>query len=392
MPRLKITRIKLHHIVNSLLFLGLFLVSLGQLGRISFLNQQVNIYAYEPTVFFLIIILFIKYKFDPIKESFTNLKSLFLFFGVLVFSFLINIPSYNPADNLVAFLYFLRLLMYFSYFLYLRFYFKKEKESILSKAIILFILLTAIFSIIQYFLYPNLRNLFYLGWDPHLYRMFGLFFDTSIAGAIYGIIFLYLLGGCPKVNKYLRLVLMAVYFVFIILSFSRSLYLVITITIIFVFLRRKSFKFLIPYFLLFILLLILVPKPSGEGVNLFRLFSIESRITSDAQALKIWKKKPILGIGYNHIRSEKIHENIQENNLVESHAGASFHSSFLIILVSSGVIGLILFLLFLQQLALIGQLSLVLILFLSLLSLSDNILLHPFILFLLLSSLSDRRQ
>ena len=379
-------------LINLLTYLSFILFSFGQLGRLSFSDQQINIYLFEIIVILLTIILLFEYKLKPIVDSFRNFKSIFLFFGALLFSSIINIFNFNINENLVAFLYLSRLLMYFVFFIYFNFYVTKEKkQNLVEKGIFTFIVLTIIFSLVQYFLYPDLRNLFYLGWDPHLYRMFGLFFDTSIAGAIYGLIFLYLIVGKLKLNRYIRLILVAAYFIFIVLTFSRSLYLAITFSVFIIFIKRKSFKILIFYSLLFILLLILAPKPAGEGVNLLRLFSVESRKESYIQAIKIWQKKPIFGIGYNNIRYEKIKTYVKEYNLEASHAGASFHSSFLIILVCGGVVGLLLFIYVLYQLAINNQLFFILIIFLSLLSLSDNILLHPFILFqLLTSNLSDK--
>ena len=85
---------------------------------------------------------------------------------------------------------------------------------------------------------------------------------------------------------------------------------------------------------------------------------------------------------------------IEETGSDLTHSGASFHSSFLIILVTSGLIGLTLFILVLIRLAGINEISRFAVLFLSLFSLSDNILLHPFVLFLFFSLivLSFRRR
>ncbi|MFH0979866.1 MAG: O-antigen ligase family protein, partial [Candidatus Roizmanbacteria bacterium] len=126
------------------------------------------------------------------------------------------------------------------------------------------------------------------------------------------------------------------------------------------------------------------PKPTGEGVNLTRTFSIISRVEDYREGINLFIKKPILGYGYNRLRYVR--------NIQDSHAGASFSSSYLTILVSSGIMGLI------------GLMSLVrliwkkkknfrfLLLFLAVVSLFDNVLLHPFVLFLsgVLFILSDR--
>jgi len=378
-------------VVNSLIYLSFIFLSFGQIGRLSLVDRPVNIYLYEITVILLIVFFFFKYKFKLAVVYLRKFNSIFIFFSALLLSWLLNMGNYHLSETFIGFLYFLRVMVYFLFFIYLQIYLKQNKNKIiLLNGVDIFILITVVFSLIQYFLYPDLRNLFYLGWDPHLYRLFGLFFDTSISGAIFGLIFLYISFGRPQMNKYQRWAILLIYFIFIALTFSRSLYLAFFITLFLSLFRKTSFKFIIFYLLLFIFLLIIIPKPSGEGVNLRRIFSVESRKANYLQAVDLWRKSPIFGIGYNHIRYAKIKANIQQDNLAINHAGASFHSSFLIMLVSGGVIGLILFIYILYQLAITSRLSLILILFLSLLSLSDNIILHPFvlILFLTISSLS----
>lgn len=343
-------------------------------------------------VVLLLLNFFLKFGLKPLSESYKKTKSIPLLLFALCISFVINSFYYDLRQNIVAFFYFLRLIMFFLYFIYLKHYSRLHDNGIRNGrkwGLFLFIFLTIIFSLIQYFLYPNLRNLQYLGWDPHLYRMFGLFFDTSIAGAIYGIIFLYLLFGKQVINPTIRTVLITIFLIFISLTFSRTLYIALAVVLVVGFLSRKKWKVFFLILGALICLVIFIPKPSGEGVNLFRLFSIESRKQSYIQALQMWQKKPLLGIGYNHIRYEKLKTNVDEYDLETSHAGASFHSSFLIILVCGGIVGLILFFYVLYQLAIINQLSMILVIFLSLLSLSDNIFLHPFVLFLYFSNLFD---
>ena len=372
------------NLINVLIFTAFFFVSLGQLGRVSLINQQVNFHLYEIVLFLLMICLFVRYRFKPIAWSLTKVKSFYFFAVLMVFSVFISLFHYSSGENLIAILYLIRLIGYFIFFFYLRFYAKEIKnKKILFNGLAIFIGITVLTSLVQYIFYPDLRNLFYLGWDPHLYRLFGLFFDTSIGGVIYGMIFIYLLIDKPFKNKVINLTLLFTFFVFIVLTFSRSLYLALSICIFIILMKNKSYKSFIFYLLFFIFFVMIVPKPFGEGVNLLRISSIESRSKNYFQAINIWKKNPLFGIGYNHIRYEKIKSGVDEKDLLTSHAGASFHSSFLIILVTGGIVGLIGFLWLLYQLSKLNSFLQVLIVFLSLLSLSDNIILHPFVLFIL---------
>ncbi len=202
--------------------------------------------------------------------------------------------------------------------------------------------------------------------------MFGVFFDTSIAAAIFGILFLIINQPIIKI----------IYLILISLSFSRSIYLGLSLTLVYIFIQKKQLKRIFIFLLFFIVLISIAPKPAGEGVNLKRLYSITSRAEDYRQGINLWKNKLIFGYGYNRIRYIKNGDSV--------HSGATFSSSFLTILVSSGILGLFSFIWALWSLRKSNKTASTLLIFLSIISLFDNIFLHPFILFLLFMSLSDK--
>lgn len=360
--------------MTILFYLTALLFSLGQLGRVSLFNQQINFYLYEITLIFSLFILFIKYRFDPIKDAWKKFQPVFILLGILTISLLTDFASFTFFQNLVGALYLYRLHLYFIYFFYLRYHVQKNINfsKVIKNGIFFIAVLTIISTLTQYFLYPDLRNLFYQGWDPHLYRTFGVFFDTSIASAVFGIFFL-------TIN---RPVIKTIYLLLIALSFSRSVYLGLSLTLIYLFASQKKYVKIFLFFLFFATLIVLIPKPFGEGVNLARYYSINSRINDYKEGIDLWKKKPLIGYGYNRIRYVKKSDSL--------HSGATYSSSFLTILVSSGIFGLISFVWALWCLRKSNKLAPFLLIFISLVSLSDNIALHPFILFLLFINLSDR--
>lgn len=376
-----------------LLYLIFIFFSLGQLGRISFYGQQVNIYLYEPLILIATVILLGNYGTSPIKEAIKKKKFLFLFISFLGVAYFFGINKFTLFENFVGILYWIRLAIYGIYWIYLTRWTteSKKNQNHLQWVFLLFIFITAIVSLIQYFLYPELRNLIYQGWDPHLYRVFGTFFDTSIAAAIYGMIFIviFLRRNNFLKNRWLYFGLMILYILFSVLSFSRSLYISLIVILVMNGLIKNKLKIAAGLLLIFVVLIILVPKPFGEGVNLIRIFSIQSRLQDYRMAQKLWEKNPILGVGYNRIRYQKVQLNIIEEVSADvTHSGASFHSSFLTVLVAGGVIGLALFILTLFELARNNFISRNLIIFLSIFSLSDNIILHPFVLLLLFTTLT----
>ncbi len=360
--------------MQILFYLTAFLFSLGQLGRISFFGQQINFYLYEVVLTLSLFLLFFKYRFEPIKKAWKKFKPLFFFLIILLVSLLINWLKYDLFENIIATLYFFRLVLYFSYFFYLQYYSSKNKKfsKVIKHGFLMIALLTVLSALLQYFFYPDLRNLFYQGWDPHLYRTFGVFFDTSIAAAIFGIFFLTINQPMIKI----------VYLILTALSFSRSVYFGLSLTLIYLFIRQKQFKKIVLFLLFFVILVFLIPKPTGEGVNLKRLYSINSRAEDYRQGINLWKNKPLIGYGYNRIRYIKNSDSV--------HSGAAFSSTFLTILVSSGILGLLSFMWTLWSLKKSNKTAFILLIFLSIISLFDNIILHPFILFLLFINLSDK--
>ena len=377
-------------ILTIFTYLSFLLFSFGQLGRISFFGQQINFYLYELCLLLALFSFSIKYGVKPIFYALNKFRILFIFLFYLLISFLVGTGKFTPFENFIGVLYWLRLTIYFLFFIYLNYHLKKQPVFVntLKKGFNIFVSLTLITSIVQYFYYPDLRNLIYAGWDPHLYRIFGTFLDTSIAGAIYGLIFITLFLKDDELinNKWINLSLTGMYMLLIVLTYSRALYLAILFILMLQTVTQKRFKTIILLILFFITLIFLAPKPFGEGVNLSRIFSLKSRWVDYQVGTKIWEKNPILGIGYNRIRYSKLKLNIIEAVGSDiTHSGASFHSSFLTVLVSGGIIGLILFLLVLLKFAKINLFSRNLVIFLSLFSLSDNVLLHPFLLLLLLT-------
>jgi len=375
---------------SILLYSLIVFFSLGQLGRVSFFGQQINFYLYEILVLLITLVLFLNNGLKPLKDSFKKFKAVYFFLIFLIISFFLNLQDFKRLENFIGFLYIFRLLIYFAYFFYLLHYLKKKPQfaKVGRNGFLFFIFLTTTISVLQYFLYPDLRNLLYAGWDPHLYRLFGTFFDTSVAGAVYGLIFLFLLMSGKNFIKNISLknILLVTFTAFIVLTFSRSLYIVIVSITILATTAQRWYRKLVLFIVIFLLLVIIAPKPFGEGINLVRTFSIESRINDYRAAIKIWQKKPFFGFGYNRIRYVKRQMNVvEEFDFDIAHSGASFNSSFLIILVAGGLVGFGLFGGVLYQFARLTNEVGYYTLFVALLSLTDNIFLHPFILFLFFS-------
>ncbi len=364
--------------INLLFGATLILFTLGQLGRLSWLNQTINVYVYELGAMVLVVVLILKHRLAPWRRYGVRLRYFYWGAAILFLTFVISFPLFSWEQNLVAFLYLGRLCLYGLFFIYAAY----EKNLRPDRWLVLAIALIVVCSYLQYWWYPDLRNLFYAGWDPHLHRMFGTFLDTAPAGAIYGVGFYYLLLNLDPPYRKLKLVLLPAFLLAVGLSFSRSLYLACVASGIYLCFWKRKPALIGLGLACFIALVVVLPKPGGEGVNLERTTSILARFKDDKEAINLWLKRPILGWGYNHLRYLRP-DNQEKTTLSVNHAAASFHSSYLIVLVTTGVFGLAVFVKLIWQWLTLHRSLLVIGILIVAMSFFDNVILHPFILYFL---------
>jgi O-antigen ligase len=167
------------------------------------------------------------------------------------------------------------------------------------------------------------------------------------------------------------------------LSYARAAYIALALSLFFVY-SRKYFRHIITGGIIVLLFIWIIPKPRGEGGNLLRTSTIQSRLADYNQGIAVWKSSPLFGIGYNQLRSIKDGGYVVRPELKSvDHAGASLHSSYLIILATTGIIGAGLFALLLWGVVKQSPHMLAIWVFVGIYSIFDNILLHPFALYLL---------
>src|SRR3989344_4015338 len=194
-------------------------------------------------IYWLALHLFKKKKINTGKL----LRPIAIFAGIGFISLVFNLKFLNVQELVVSFLYLIRWVMYaFIYFILLEFdkHFQRKIPYIMlfSGGLILFA------GYVQYFFYPSLRNLFYLGWDEHLYRMFSSFLDPNFAGAFFSLYFFLVIFMTEKFydkKKMLSSILLGTLavltFAAIFLTYSRSGILMLLVgSLIFLFMRIKN--------------------------------------------------------------------------------------------------------------------------------------------------------
>jgi len=335
-------------IIFSLLILSF---PIAEIGRFQFSNGVA--FSINDIFLILLVIFWIGYHLLNKKKVNKNrlTKPILIFIGVALVSLVLNIPNLSVMNLLISFLYLLRWTLYASLFFIVK-EFNIEFRNRITHLLLFSGSLVVVAGYIQYFFYPNLRNLYYLGWDEHLYRMFSAFFDPNFAGAFFVLFFIFILGLIYKyiknslINKAIALglldffVLIAIY-----LTYSRSAFIMLIVSLsVFLFFIKK-WKFIIPILIGLLLIVFIVPKSfQTEGTNLLRTFSSQQRIVSSQVALKIFQTSPVFGVGFNAYRYAQNKLGLNNQFWQITHSGAGTDNSFLFVLATTGIIGLIAYL------------------------------------------------
>ncbi|MEK7061057.1 MAG: O-antigen ligase family protein [Patescibacteria group bacterium] len=247
------------------------------------------------------------------------------FLLVALFSYLLSVFIIKNSQVAVGFLYLVRLTAYLYFCLFLKGF--KDKKLLINSLLSLS-LVSAFFGWFQYFIYPDLTSLKYLGWDDHLYRLAGTFLDPGFTSLI--IVFGAILSFIKK--KYL---LLAFFIITLAFTYSRAGYLAFAVSLFLASLIFKKFKIFLISIASFLIVIFLLPTPAGEGVNLARTYSISSRLENYQETFEIFKKSPVFGVGFNNICLYK--------GSTDSHSCSGSDSSLLLILATTGTVGFIVF-------------------------------------------------
>lgn len=156
----------------------------------------------------------------------------------------------------------------------------------------------AIFGLVQLVWYPYLRNLSYLGWDPHLGRVFSSLFDPNFVGIIF--VFTILLGMSYWELQTSRLILIfgqVVTCVALLFTYSRSSYIAFIVGMIAWFVLKRSLVMLSGILVACIVLLFSI-NGTNEGQHILRTASSVARIGSARIGLQRFIDHPVLGTGF----------------------------------------------------------------------------------------------
>ncbi len=314
-----------------ILFAYLVLFPFGQLLKISVFNASDILAGFA----FLYIFLTNKNKFK-INSSFKD------FMIISLFSLIYSFSNFESFEVLKGGLYLLRVVSYFYLYKLCLNIVRKDNgyKKIIFNSLLTISFSVAFFGWIQYFIFPDLTSLKFLGWDDHLFRLVGTYLDPGFTSLI--IVFGLLIAFVKK--KYLIFAFLIVSLVF---TYSRAGYLAFIFSLFLVSLFFKKMRVFLISVLFFTLIILLLPNRVGEGVNLGRTYSIFSRVDNYSQTISIFKKSPVFGIGFNNFCFARI-KYLGDLN-TNSHSCFGSDSSLLLILATTGIVGLLIFIKYLYK-------------------------------------------
>ncbi len=261
------------------------------------------------------------------------------FLGVSLLSLLFtfgNVPLYVVGGGLM---YILRWIMYASVYWV-------AASSLVAPFVWRLVLIasgiaTAMLGLVQYIWYPDLRNLVYLGWDPHYQRLFSTLLDPNFTGIILAATLVLLLGmwNVKKNTQYALFGSIAITFLAFILTYSRSSFVAFVFGMLVwgVLSRKKAIMFGV---LIASFCIVLVLPHTGEGRNLLRTASSFARIGNAERAMSLIIEKPIFGHGFNILRFVSVQRSWINENDAPSRSAAGLDTSILFVGATTGFVGM----------------------------------------------------
>ncbi|MDQ3238950.1 MAG: O-antigen ligase family protein [bacterium] len=269
-----------------------------------------------------------------------GLASIILFF-TMIFTLLIRVSDVPLNQILQAVLYPLRWLFYIATFFILHRMHHNDSQQRLT-ILKCSIVLASLLGLVQLVLFPSLKNIEILGFDPHYQRTVSTWLDPNYFGIFlaFGFALFYTYPFKSNITQYTSLLIIIFSFI---TTYSRSAYLTFFITMISLSILQKSLKtfFTTMAIITIAITIMFLPRASLEkSRNIDRAVSADLRLSSYHHAVSLYLEKPIFGVGYNLIRYEKLNHKWVQDMQNGGNSGAGFDSSFLVIASSMGIVGL----------------------------------------------------
>lgn len=255
-------------------------------------------------------------------------------------------------EVIVSFLYLIRYLEYAALFLLfpLAFSTQDERKKIFDVSIWVGLGITAL-GYLQYIFIPDFRFMAAQGWDPHIGRLLGTWYDPNFMGGFLAFMCTLLLAqAIVKIQNrnlshlkdipWFEIAAMLFMIGALVLTFSRSAYLALIVGFLMVALIRS------PYVLLAGALVAIIAASQSPRMQERIQGAIELdetsrlRIQSWIETSQVIAYSPFLGVGYNTL---KFVQDDLGTAAAGQHSGSGSESSLITILITTGPLGLLVF-------------------------------------------------
>lgn len=322
-----------------LVALLLFSLSFGQFGGIS-IGSGVTVYISDVVVVCIVLYGLITGSLKRSLYGHRLVRPMIAFGAIAVISLLVNSVSVPLEELLKGSLYLVRWVAFGGVYMTLV---GSKKHVNLIPFLFASGCMLGIVSLLQFFLYPDLRNLLYLGYDPHYYRVFSTLLDPNFTGivlvlALISGIYMFVSG---KQKLWISVALVVILSA-LLLTYSRSSYLAFIGGIVtWVVLQKKPVTGFI-LALLFLVAIVYLPKMGHEALSLDRFDSTVSRFHNWSESVHLISKKPVFGFGFNILpfSTARIASEVSVDTAAVSRSGAGVDNSLLFVGATTGLIGL----------------------------------------------------
>lgn len=320
------------HLNMNVIFLFTFLIlfPFGQIIRIGIIHP-IDIVAGLAAVY----VIFKKLEYPVF---FKHLK-IFLVFAAV--SWIFSIFIFERIDVLYGLLYLFRLTSYLFFGVYVWNFIKKDEcnKKLIINSLLAISVASAFLGWIQFLTFPDIKPFFVWGWDMHLFRIVGTFLDPTFLSLIIVFGSILLIKNYIDTKKWFYIVITIFLLITLAFTYSRAGYLAFIAGVLAIIYFEKKFKKLIFLGLGLIAIAFILPTAKNQSIELFRTFSVVSRVENYKQTLQIFSKSPVFGVGYNNMCIA--YQKYIGSQDFSSHACSGSDSSILFVLATTGVIGLI---------------------------------------------------
>ncbi len=192
---------------------------------------------------------------------------------------------------------------------------------------------------------PDFTMLRDFGYDPHRFRLASTFLDPNFCGLVLLSIGWWSFWMSRQLKNRFYLMVSIALFIGVIMTLSRTAYLAGLISAILIGWRLWRWKVIVGV-LVALVIGLMIPSVQVRLIGAFKMdVSASERLESWRNGVIVWQQSPILGVGYGNLRSAMTELNLRKSYSADGgNAGAGLDSSLLVVLASTGLVGVSVFL------------------------------------------------